>query len=154
MTDRSILPHTPDLPELSAYLDDELEARERQRVATHLAVCPVCAARFAELKSLSANFKAMPQESLDFDLAAVIEGRLTASPRPSTARHKRNWFRQWPIAIGAAASIAAGGFMGSMLAAGGAADTPRIAALRVFDTMPPGSLCVGLESCYVKGSVK
>jgi hypothetical protein len=27
-------------------------------------------------------------------------------------------------------------------------------AMRVFDTMPPGNLCIGLESCYVKGSLK
>lgn len=154
MTDHAPPKHAPDLTTLSAYLDGELGRSERQRVAAHLADCPVCAARFAELQSLSADFKAMPAATLGFDLAGVIEGRLAAAPRPAAARPGHRWFSQWPIAIGAAASIAAGVFMGSALVAGSAADVPRMAALSVFDIMPPGSLCIGLESCYRKESIK
>jgi anti-sigma factor RsiW len=146
--------HAPDLPELSAYLDGELDAGGRQRVAAHLATCPGCAARLAELQALSAGFRALPEASLGFDLAGVIEGRLAAAPRPPVARRRRDWWAGLPVAVGAAASIVVGVFMGSTLVAGGAATAPRMAALRVFDTMPPGNLCIGLESCYVKGSAK
>ncbi|MDP1735727.1 MAG: zf-HC2 domain-containing protein [Sulfuritalea sp.] len=146
--------HAPDLPELSAYLDRELDADGRQRVAAHLAACPVCAARFAELQALSAGFRALPVEALGFDLAGVVEGRLAAAPRAPAARQRRDWWAGLPVAMGAAASIAAGVFMGSALVTGGVATAPRMAALRVFDTMPPGNLCIGLESCYAKGNVK
>jgi anti-sigma factor RsiW len=146
--------HAPDLPELSAYLDGELDAGGRLRVAAHLATCPGCAARLAELQALSAGFRALPEEKLGFDLAGVIEGRLAHAPRPTAARGRRDWWAGLPVAVGAAASIAAGVFMGSTLVAGGAATAPRMAAMRVFDTMPPGNLCIGLESCYAKGSIK
>jgi anti-sigma factor RsiW len=154
MNEKPAAMHALDLPELSAYLDGELDASRRQRVAAHLATCAGCAAHLAELQALSAGFRALPDEKLGFDLAGVIEGRLAHAPRKPAARRRRGWWSGLPVAVGAAASITAGAFMGSTLVAGGAATTPRMAALRVFDTMPPGNLCIGLESCYVKGSVK
>lgn len=145
--------HLPDLTALSAYLDGELDADETRSVAVHLAACPACAARVAELQALSAGFRALPEESLGYDLAGVIEGRLADTRRPPAKPRRVGWMG-WPLAVGAAASIAAGVFMGSTLVAGGAATAPRVDALRVFDTMPPGNLCIGLDSCYVKGSLK
>lgn len=154
MNEQPAAMHVSDLPELSAYLDGELDAAAQQRVSTHLAACTACAARFAELQALSTGFRALPKEKLGFDLAGVIEGRLAVAPRPASARRRRGWWAGLPVAIGAAASIAAGVFMGSTLVTGGVATAPRMAALHVFDTMPPGSLCIGLESCYAKGGVK
>lgn len=154
MTELPTPMHAPDLPELSAYLDHELDAGERRRIAAHLAACPACTARLAELQALSAGFRALPDESLGYDLAAVIAGRLAATQRRPPANPRHGWRLGWPLAAGAAASIMAGAFMGSTLVTGGAAATPRIAALRVFDTMPPGNLCIGLDSCYAKESVK
>lgn len=153
MTEPRYPKHLPDLTALSAYLDGELDAAETRSVAAHLAICPDCSARLTDLQALSAGFRALPAESLGFDLAGVIEGRLAAAPRRATVRG-RGWQLGWPLAVGAAASIAAGVFMGSALVAGGAATAPRVAALSVFDTMPPGNLCIGLDSCYVKGSIK
>lgn len=154
MTEPSPPGHAPDLPELSAYVDGELDGAGRQRLAAHLAACPTCAAHLAELQALSADFRALPKEHLGVDLAGVIEGRIAAVSRRPAARRRRSWLVGWPVTIGAVASIAAGVSMGSALVAGGAATAPRIATMRVFDTMPPGSLCIGLESCYVKGTVK
>ena len=154
MTEQPTPLHAPDLPALSAYLDGELDAGERRRVAAHLAACPACTAYLARLQALSADFRALPAESLGFDLGGVMEGRLAAAPRrPATSRW-HDWRLGWPIAVGAAASIVVGAFMGSTLVAGGATTAPRMAAMRVFDSMPPGNLCIGLESCYLKGSVK
>lgn len=146
--------HAPDLPALSAYLDGELDVEERQRVAAHLARCPGCAAHLAQLETLAAAFRTLPEEKLGFDLAGVIEGRLAAAPRRTPAPRRHDRWLDLPLALGAAASIAAGVFMGSALVAGGAATAPRMAVMRVFDTMPPGNLCIGSESCYLKESVK
>lgn len=146
--------HLPDLTSLSAYLDGELDAAETRSVAAHLAICPDCSARLTDLQALSAGFRALPEETLGFDLAGVIEGRLAAAPRRPAPGRKHDWRLGWPLAVGAAASIAAGVFMGSALVAGGAATAPRVAALSVFDTMPPGNLCIGLDSCYAKGNIK
>ena len=154
MNEQPTAAHAPDLPELSAYLDGELDAGERQRVATHLSSCAPCAACLVELQALSAALKALPGETLGVDLAGVIEGRLANAPRPPAVRRRRDWWFGLPVAIGAASSIAAGVFLGSTLVAGSAATAPRMAALRVFDAMPPGNLCIGLDSCYVKGSAK
>ncbi len=154
MNEQPTAMHAPDLPELSAYLDGELDAGERRRIAAHLSACATCAAYFAKLQALSSGFKALPEDKLGFDLAGVIEGHLANAPRPPAARRRRDWWLGLPVAVGAAASIAAGVLMGSTLVAGGAAMAPRMAALRVFDAMPPGSLCIGHESCYVAGSVK
>lgn len=152
MTDHPTPRHAPDLPQLCAYLDGELAARAQQRLTAHLAACPACAAQLAELQALSAQFKALPEEQLGCDLAGVIEGRLAATARPRATRRRRQPFGWWPVAIGAALSITVGIFMGSALVAAGAATAPRMTALRVFDTMPPGSLCLGLDSCFAKGT--
>lgn len=154
MTEHPTPPHTPDLAELSAYLDRELDADRQQGVAAHLAGCPACTASLARLRALAADFRALPAERLGFDLAGVIEGRLATAPRSVTADRRRDWWLHWPVVMGAAASIAVGVSLGSALIAGGAATVPRIAAMRVFDTMPPGNLCIGLNSCYVKESLK
>ncbi|MBA3031541.1 MAG: zf-HC2 domain-containing protein [Gammaproteobacteria bacterium] len=154
MNEQPTAMHAPDLPELSAYLDGELDAGERQRVAAHLSACATCATHLADLQALSAGLKALPEDKLGFDLAGIIEGRLASATHPPAARRRRDWWLGLPVAVGAAASIAAGVFMGAALVAGGAATAPRMAALRVFDAMPPGNLCIGLESCYVKERVK
>lgn len=154
MTEQATPLHTPDLLALSAYLDGELDAGQYRQVADHLATCPACMAYLARLEALAADFKALPMETLGFDLAGVIEGRLAAAPRRPVTRPGRDWRLGLPLAVGAAASIAAGVFMGSALVTGGAASAPRMAAMQVFDTMPPGNLCIGLDSCYLKGSLK
>lgn len=153
MPEQSNLMHQPDLAALSAYLDGELDADETRTIANHLAACAACAAQLAELQTLSAGFRALPEENLGFDLAGVIEGRLASARRPASPPRRTDWMG-WPLAVGAAASIAAGVFMGSALVTGGAASAPRMAALRVFDTMPPGNLCFGLDSCYAKVNPK
>lgn len=150
-------PHHPDPSALSAWLDGELTAGERQEMASHLAACPACAARLDELRALSADLKALPDDSLGFDLAALIAGRLDAPqrrPARSAAAARGGWFGRWPAGVGAAASIALGIALGSALDAGSGASAPRVAALSVFDAMPPGNLCIGLPSCYSKESAQ
>lgn len=137
--------------QLSAYLDDELDAAAHRRLGAHLAVCPRCAARIADFAALSADFALLPPESPGFDLASVIEGRLAAAPgSPRTTPRATGWHGLLPLGIGAAASLALGITLGVALPAGGAA-LNRPVALTVFDPFPPGSLCAGRDSCYAKG---
>lgn len=157
--------HRPDLETLSAWLDGELDDAARQRVDEHLADCPACAAEAVALRELSAGFAAMRGETLGYDLAGVIEGRLAAAPRaPSPAsvarRQPRRWLAWLPATVGAAASLALGIGLGSALLGGSAGTAGNVAdgapatlvsAMRVFDPMPPGSVCLGLDACYSKG---
>lgn len=139
--------HSLDI-QLSAYLDGELDTVASRQVVDHLAACTDCAARLVALQTLTADFASLPQVSLGFDLAGVIEGQLAATtparPRPRTAR----WRDLLPVTVGAAASITLGIVIGAALFGGGAAVVPRMMAMKVFDTIPPGSLCPGSESCY------
>lgn len=145
--------HEPDMTALSAYLDGELGGSERRQMDAHLAACAQCTARLAALQTLAADFDRLPQEKLGFDLAGIIEGRLAAAPRPQGKPPAARWWGLLPVSLGAAASLALGIGMGTALF-GGAAAMPRVAAMSVFDTLPPGGLCLGPESCYSKGARK
>ena len=145
--------HVPDMLLLSTYLDGELESAAHQELADHLTKCPLCASQLAALQSLAADFGNLPQETLGFDLAGVIEGRLAAVRSPQEKKGPARWWRLLPVSIGAAASLAVGIGMGSVLL-GGAATMPRVTAMSVFDTLPPGGLCIGPDSCYRNGARK
>jgi len=152
MTD-PVRPHLPDMIRLSSYLDGELDGATQREMETHLAACPPCAERLAELRALTAAFDALPQDTLGFDLAGMIAGRLAAAPRPSPERPAPRWWGLLPASLGAAAALTLGTGIGSVLIGGGAA-MPRMAAMSVFDTLPPGGLCLGPDSCYSKGARK
>lgn len=144
--------HASDI-DLSAYLDAELTDAEHGRVATHLAACPRCAGRLAEFAALSTDFARLPRESLGTDLSGVIAGRLP-STAPSRLRAPRpGWRSLLPLGIGASASVALGIAIGAALFSGGAA-LPRMTAMSVFDPIPPGGLCAGLNACYASSPDK
>ena len=46
---------------LSAYLDNELQGPERQRVEQHLAVCPDCSRYLEELRAISRHLNLLPE---------------------------------------------------------------------------------------------
>lgn len=146
----------PRIGALSAWLDEQLETRDRERIELHAATCPVCAQTFAELRALRADLQALPGVTLGFDLANVIEGRLAHLPRPATARRRGRPRLAWlPLGVGMAASVSLGLALGAMLTMGtGAALAPRIAAMAVFDPVAPGGLCIGLDACYGRGAAK
>lgn len=158
MTEHTALPgHTPDLPQLSAYLDGELDARACARTEQHLRTCPLCARQLDELRRLSHGIRALPPATLGLDLAGVIEHRLAAAaPRPSRPADARNaWPSRWPLALGGAAALVLGLVLGSVLMGGGAAvaSGPRLASLRVLDAAPPGNLCIGFQACFNQGQL-
>lgn len=135
-------------PDLSAYCDAELAAPARRRVAAHLAACPHCTRRLADFAALSADFAGLPRENLGFDLAGVIAGRLPAAVRPRPQARMPGWRSLLPLGIGASASVALGIAIGAVLFGGGGAALPSMTAMSVFDPVPPGGLCHGLDGCY------
>lgn len=138
--------HASDI-DLSAYLDAELPAPARHRIAAHLAACPRCTRRLADFTSLSADFARLPEESLGFDLAGVIAGRIPAPVQSHRRTSAPGWRGLLPLGVGASASIALGIAIGAVLFSGGAA-LSSVTAMSVFDPIPPGGLCLGLDSCY------
>jgi len=57
---------------LNEYLDGALGADQRGAAGTHLAGCPACAARLAELRSLYVRLESMPDAPLARDLAPAV----------------------------------------------------------------------------------
>jgi hypothetical protein len=80
------------------YAADELDAAERERFETHLAICPECQADLALERRLRAACAAAPlgAEQRDAPLqpgAALLEGR-RASPRRAFLRSLGQWTRR------------------------------------------------------------
>jgi len=163
---RSDGPH-PDAELRSAWLDGELDAVERRRIENHLEACPACAAEIRALRDLEAGFadlrRAEREVGLGYDLAGVLAGRLDGGAACSPVHGGRKassspgWLAWLPAGIGAAVSLALGVGVGTALpgsASAVAAPTVLVGALHVFDSMPPGSLCLGSETCYAKESVQ
>jgi anti-sigma factor RsiW len=139
----------PRINGLSAYVDRALASGEQSELESHLSGCPICGAALAELDALRATFRALPEEKLAFDMGALILGRLP--PQSRTARSKpRSPLRQLaPLSLGAAAALAAGIYLGSLLVgAAGVVAPPRVAGMALFDAVPPGALCAGDSACY------
>ncbi|HRO58347.1 MAG TPA: zf-HC2 domain-containing protein [Burkholderiaceae bacterium] len=142
----------PNPDDLSAYLDGELPADLRARTAAHLKTCAACAARHAEFQALRADFAALPDERLGFDLSQVVRGRIDALPARPRGRHTPRWHvANWrgllPIGAAAVASLSLGLALGTSLIAP-AAIAPATGLLEVFAPVAPGGLCSGLGSCW------
>lgn len=82
------------LEHLSAYLDGELSAAERERFRAHLAECASCSNRLAELVATDARLRDLPvaaPEGYFEGLPARVRGRLSASARPRRALSVPVW---------------------------------------------------------------
>lgn len=157
---------------LSALLDDALPADAREAVLRHSASCPACAERLAELRALHEAFLALPSPSLEVDLGARVLARLQPADRSASRQSRRarlgerlpallralspRRFAFAPI-VGTAASLGLGLWLGSMLLT---AEDPTahpsagvtLAALSLFDSVPPGNLCPRADACGATGS--
>src|SRR5438045_2292137 len=77
--------------ELTSWLDGELDAQARDRVAAHLAGCAECQARLAGLEAVVAAAKALADRRPDAELwpgiaRRITPGRVLPMPRAVTAR--------------------------------------------------------------------
>lgn len=86
---------------LNEWLDEALPAAERAAAAAHLAGCPECAARLAELRLVFAQLEALPEVPLARDLTPTVLGRLPARATPALGRG-------WPWALALQTALAVG----------------------------------------------
>ena len=64
---------------LNEFLDDELTAKARAEVETHLTGCSECQASLEELRGLFAELKQLPDETPSSNLSALALTRLSGS---------------------------------------------------------------------------
>ena len=133
---------------VSAYMDHMMKPQEYARFSQHLQGCPECRRQLDEFTALRQGLRELPSPTLGFDLASRREDRLRAKPR---GRRTPRWFGAWsglvPAGVAAGMALASGVWLGGLLMAGGAANTPSTAMARVFDPVPPGGLCAAAELC-------
>ncbi len=113
MTSRRDTPEEIEL--LSAWLDDALDAEDRQALAERLAASPALSKKLRELEALDASLRALPAPTPSAELTRRMEARLTREFSHSTpdARSPLRASRRWrdrfrvPLALAASAAAAA-----------------------------------------------
>ncbi|MDD1679284.1 MAG: zf-HC2 domain-containing protein, partial [Methanomicrobiales archaeon] len=70
-------------PELSAYLDDELQGAQRHRVEQHLAHCDACRVKLARMRRTAAMVAGIPAVAPPADLAARVFARVAPESMPA-----------------------------------------------------------------------
>lgn len=144
-------PHCPRTEQLSALIDGELASGAQEQATSHAAACPLCGAMLRDLTDLHVALRPLAAARVGFDLAPLVEQRLAAGGRrQQRGRAPRRWqgWRLVPSGLAAAGVLTAGVYLGALLAGGAGVAAARPAAMAVFDPVPPGGICVGLQSCY------
>lgn len=144
----------PPVEDLSALVDGALPARDAQELARHAARCPACGATVEAFGRVRAQLRPLRARAPDVDIAALVLPRLPRWPDRPRARHAApGWRDLWqfgPRALGGAAALGAGVYLGLALLAG-SAGAVRPSGMTVFDAEPVGALCAGLPSCAARG---
>ena len=66
----------PEEMDISAYLDGELDLEQRERVSSHLQVCPDCREALARLNYVFDQLADLPDAALEADLSRRVQGAL------------------------------------------------------------------------------
>ena len=152
MTSRQ--PDCPRTEQLSALIDDELPARAREKIESHAADCPLCGPMLGELAELRLAMRPLVEARPGIDLAPLVEARLAPRARRPQAKSDKPWWHVWPLlpsGLTAAGVLTAGVYLGALLAGGATVSATQLTTMAVFDPVPPGGICVGFHSCYVRG---
>lgn len=137
----------PDISQLSAHLDGELDSAETAQVSGHLLSCQACQQQYRWLRELSLDMEQLPVLMPDLDVTALL-GQLPQRQHPASVHG--GWRRALPGAA-AAASLVLGLLIGAGLhAPAPATHEPAFAALAILDSTPPGALCRQPELCYLQ----
>lgn len=86
--------------QLSAYLDDELSPRQKQRLEKHLLICEECYLLLEELRETSYSIASLRQtapEELWFAINAKLERTYSDSQQSLAAGRRWTWERIYPI---------------------------------------------------------
>ena len=157
----------PPADTLSALVDDALPPDVRDALLAHSAACPHCAAQLAELRALHDAFQDLPPMPVGVDLGARVIARLHAEPAPPRARWLEvlvglfkpvlTWRGAFVPLVGTTAALGLGVLLGGMLlteepAMPGRSPNVTLAAMSLFDPVPPGNLCPRADACAPKGS--
>ena len=137
---------------ISALIDGELGESAAQELELHAAHCAQCGAVLLEFTSLRRDLQALREMRSGVDIAALVLPRL---PKPAVPPRKpaRRWGGLWqlgPRAVGGAAALGVGAYLGLTLVAGGGVAL-RPASMSIFYGEPPGAYCAGLPSCSARG---
>jgi anti-sigma factor RsiW len=142
----------PRVEDVSALMDGALSGSAVEEMRAHVARCPLCGALLRDFDAMSARMQRLRDTRCDVDIAALVAAQLP--PRmPSARQRNRRWGDALQIAprgLAAAGALAAGAYLGLILASG-ASVAVRPAAMTVFDATPPGALCVGMPACMPRG---
>lgn len=151
MNDRTS-PPCPRTEAVSALIDGELGESAAQEVRRHAAQCAQCAAALRAYTDMRTDLQALREIRADVDIAALVLPQLPtrAAPRRQPARHWGGLRQLGPRALGGAAALGVGAYLGLMLVAGGGGAL-RPASMSVFYGEPPGVYCAGLPSCSARG---
>ena len=146
----------PPIEDISAFIDGALAEPAAAELTLHTQACALCNATLQDLRQLHGQLQPLRARQADVDIAALVMPQLRpapAVPRRRPARPVSAWASLWhlgPQALGGAAALGAGVYLGlALLAGSGAALRP--AGMTVFDAEPAGTLCAGLPSCSARG---
>ncbi|MBI4196000.1 MAG: zf-HC2 domain-containing protein [Betaproteobacteria bacterium] len=150
----TLQPDCPRTEQLSALIDGELAGATRGEIAVHAESCPLCSATLNDLNELRVAMRSLSATRAGLDLSSLVERRLAARRPPERRARGGSWWHGWqilPSGLAAAGMLTAGIYLGAVLAGGTAVMALQPAAMALFDPVPPGGLCVGLQSCYPLG---
>ena len=146
----------PRIEDISALIDGALAQPAALELTQHTQACVLCSATLQDLQQLHEQLQPLRARQADVDIAALVIPQLRpapAVPRRRPARTVPAWESLWhlgPQALGGAAALGAGVYLGlALLAGSGAALRP--AGMTAFDAEPAGVLCAGLPSCSARG---
>jgi anti-sigma factor RsiW len=135
---------------LSPYIDGELSEIGIGEIELHLEMCNLCQEVLDDLLRLRRDLRTMPLATIGFDLTPILEGRLAADEQPSRAAPR---WGVLPLSFAASLMVAFGILLGSILADAPTRVNSTPPAMALFDPIPPGGLCIGLDSCYPKEKI-
>jgi hypothetical protein len=87
------------LPDLIAYLDNELEVEKLNKFEEHLASCPVCQAEKARQKQLSNSLKLISQLEPPKDLAAKVMTKINLKSKELETKNQLWGWWILPVSI-------------------------------------------------------
>lgn len=141
----------PRTEDISALMDGELEGHASEVLRMHVAQCSVCQPVLLRFTAMREDLVALREIRSDVDIAALVLPQLPEAPEPKR-RPRWSWpglSQLGPRAIGGAAALGLGAWLGlTLVTGGGAAVRP---AMSVFYGEPPGAYCAGLPSCSSRG---
>jgi anti-sigma factor RsiW len=141
----------PRTEDISALMDGELEGHAAEAMRLHVAQCSVCQPVLLRFNAVRDDLLVLREIRSAVDIASLVLPQL---PKAPVAKRRARWgwpglSQLGPRAIGGAAALGIGAWLGlTLVAGGGVAVRP---AMSVFYGEPPGAYCAGLPSCSSRG---